>query len=318
MKTIEIPKILFHPLEPSDPMTTSGKKILGPQFNIMLSYQEGTHSGHDPEDLHKMRVATRRMRVCLRNWRDFFGSKQIKPFEKYLKHLGHQLGYVRDYDTFIIFLKNFKKNLDKDKKKDINQLIIKIQEEREKGLDLIRHTLVNPDYELFLDEFLHFLVSDRLDDISAPLYIEGPNLLNYLLNRILFYRSNIAEASFEQLHRIRIRFKHLRYICEFFSKCYDKRIKEVIKEAVLVQEYLGQIQDRNRDFSLILSKMDTWFDAKEREDLPQGVIDLMNNMESIRDENRLLFLERWTPFVLEENTNRLRYIFQHGIQANLT
>ena len=33
----------------------------------MLHFEAGTRSGEDPEDLHKMRVATRRMRAA---WRD--------------------------------------------------------------------------------------------------------------------------------------------------------------------------------------------------------------------------------------------------------
>ena len=53
-------------LDPTDSINTAGRKIVHAYFDDMLANEKGTISGEDPEALHDMRVATRRMRAVLR------------------------------------------------------------------------------------------------------------------------------------------------------------------------------------------------------------------------------------------------------------
>ena len=67
----------------------------------MLHFEAGTRSGEDIEDLHRMRVATRRMRAA---WRVFDGAYRRKVQRRYVRELrAHRraLGEVRDIDVLL-------------------------------------------------------------------------------------------------------------------------------------------------------------------------------------------------------------------------
>ena len=66
----------------------------------LLAYEAGTRSGADPEDLHQMRVALRRMRSVLKLSGALVGDG-AEPVRAELGWLGQSLGEVRDYDVLI-------------------------------------------------------------------------------------------------------------------------------------------------------------------------------------------------------------------------
>ncbi len=84
-----------------DTLGTAGRKVLRMHLARMLSFEAGTRSGEDPEDLHKMRVATRRMRAA---WHVFDGAYRPKVQRRYVKELrsiARALGEVRDIDVLL-------------------------------------------------------------------------------------------------------------------------------------------------------------------------------------------------------------------------
>jgi CHAD domain-containing protein len=88
-------------LKVCDTMAVAGRKILQVQFARMLKREPGTRSGRDIEDLHRMRVATRRMRTAFEILGKYYRKKKIKPIVKGLRKTGRALGRVRDYDVLI-------------------------------------------------------------------------------------------------------------------------------------------------------------------------------------------------------------------------
>ena len=83
-----------------DPLAEAGRKVLRMHLARMLAARPGTRSGEDIEDLHKMRVATRRMRAV---WRVFDGAYRPKVQRRYVRELREvvatALGTVRDLDV---------------------------------------------------------------------------------------------------------------------------------------------------------------------------------------------------------------------------
>lgn len=57
---------------PDDPMSEAGRKVLRFHFGRMLEHEPGTRLGDDIEELHDMRVATRRMRSAFRVFTSYF------------------------------------------------------------------------------------------------------------------------------------------------------------------------------------------------------------------------------------------------------
>ena len=86
-----------------DPEMTSGAvalAVLRRHFSAMLAKEPGTRLGDDIEELHDMRVATRRLRAALSLFADVLPETALKARED-LGWVGQALGAVRDLDVQI-------------------------------------------------------------------------------------------------------------------------------------------------------------------------------------------------------------------------
>ena len=87
-------------LEADDSMAQAACKTLYFHFQRMLYHEPGTRLGEDIEELHDMRVATRRMRAAVPVFRDYLDMDHMRPFVKGLRRTGRALGAVRDLEVF--------------------------------------------------------------------------------------------------------------------------------------------------------------------------------------------------------------------------
>src|SRR4028119_1748914 len=72
--------------------------VLRRQFVAMRAHEPGTRLGEDPEELHDMRVATRRMRAAIKIFQDAL-PKRSRWLGEELRHFAGVLGAVRDLDV---------------------------------------------------------------------------------------------------------------------------------------------------------------------------------------------------------------------------
>ena len=79
-------------VEGTDPLAEAGRKILRFHFARMLDREDGTRSGEDIEDLHRMRVATRRMRAAWRLFGDAYRHKAERRYVRELRAVAASLG----------------------------------------------------------------------------------------------------------------------------------------------------------------------------------------------------------------------------------
>src|SRR3712207_2014084 len=77
--------------------------ILRRHFAEMLAHEPGVRLGEDPEDLHDMRVATRRLRAALKLYADAL-PKRAERYESDLRWVAGALGEVRDLDVHLELL----------------------------------------------------------------------------------------------------------------------------------------------------------------------------------------------------------------------
>jgi len=87
-------------IESDDTMDEAARKTLLFHFGRMVRHESGTREGEDAEELHDMRVATRRMRAALRVFDGHVDGAVMKPYLKALRRTGRTLGTVRDLDVF--------------------------------------------------------------------------------------------------------------------------------------------------------------------------------------------------------------------------
>ncbi|HEY5433596.1 MAG TPA: CHAD domain-containing protein, partial [Candidatus Limnocylindrales bacterium] len=85
-----------------DHLAEAGRKVLRFHLARMVAREEGTRTGRDADELHAMRVATRRQRAAWRVFGDAFDSARTAKHRSRLKAVAADLGVVRDLDVLIL------------------------------------------------------------------------------------------------------------------------------------------------------------------------------------------------------------------------
>ena len=83
------------------PLGRCARLILETRFREMMSYRDGTLLGDDIEQLHSMRVSSRRLRSAMRNFRDCFEEEGLRHHSERMREIAATLGAVRDLDVRI-------------------------------------------------------------------------------------------------------------------------------------------------------------------------------------------------------------------------
>ncbi len=247
-------------LLPSDSYNTAARKVLRMHFEEMLRHGESGMLGEDPEVVHKMRVATRRMRSAFDVFSQAFIPKKAKPHRKSLKRVGRVLGRVRDLDVLIMHMREYADGLSAEDAPAFETLIQEWEAQRQKDLAALREFLRSDSYTSFCAAFEHFLASEDGNAAPEPAVIEGvpkkigqiaPVLVIERFTDVLAFDAELDTATLDQLHQLRIQFKKLRYTMEFLVDILGPQAKKVIKQVTDAQDYLGNLQDDQTAMELI-------------------------------------------------------------------
>lgn len=88
-------------LKCDEPFRSAACKTLWTRFEEMMAFRDAALAGADPEGVHDMRVASRRLRAAIELYRDVFPEKRLKPLLQEVKQVADALGEVRDLDVMI-------------------------------------------------------------------------------------------------------------------------------------------------------------------------------------------------------------------------
>ncbi len=215
-KLIPFPEPMTAPgIEPTDPLAEAGRKLMRYQFAEMLRHEEGTRLGEDTEALHNMRVATRRLRSAFQVFKRAFNPGALKPYLRGVRLTGLTLGKVRDLDVFLENAAAYLDALPEDEQSSLDPLTNTWVEQRQNARQDMLAYLDSEEYSTFKRKFNAFLktpgigVREQPKDTPAPNTVRevAPVLIYQRLAWVNSYDPFIENASFEQLHALRIEFK---------------------------------------------------------------------------------------------------------------
>src|SRR5262249_40920820 len=84
---------------------------------------------------------------------------------------------------------------------------------------------------------------ERSADPDVTVRAVVPKLLRRRLKKAVRSADKVQIPTSQELHDIRIRFKHLRYCCEFFEPWFERRAAPIIKIATELQDTLGGLHE---------------------------------------------------------------------------
>jgi CHAD domain-containing protein len=216
-------------------------------------HEPGARLGDDPEELHDLRVAGRRLDAVLRQFQSFLPPEYLsirKTFKTVLSALGH----ARDLDVALGELQNFRRKLPKSERQGVEPLKEHLTSERGRARAQMLSVLDSIWVQKNLQE-LASLVTAPGATSEAPGDASGPSSAGLALHaapelirrrfRKLRKRADLlgADSSTEEYHEVRGQVKKLRYALEAMATLYGKPAVDMVRALRRWQENLGLQQD---------------------------------------------------------------------------
>lgn len=123
----------------------------------MMSYREGTLLGADIEQLHSMRVSSRRLRSAMRNFRDCFDPEAMRHHSDRMREIAATLGTVRDLDVRIDWYEDLLARAAPAERAGVRHLIRVARRDRRIARVPLDAMLVQLDSDRYADSFLAFV-----------------------------------------------------------------------------------------------------------------------------------------------------------------
>ena len=207
--------------------------ILRRHFATMLAHEPGVRLGEDPEELHDMRVATRRLRAALKLYKKVL-PRRAENYERDLRYFANALGEVRDLDVHL-------ERLAGETQKEI---VAAFEQRRVEARRRMLETLDSNRYERFVSSFTGTLRRGRSPGPTGPILEEAPDLV---LRRYKKVRKDVKalteDSPPEDFHDLRKKGKRLRYALEPLRGIYGKPAERMVDLLKDVQDDLGDNQD---------------------------------------------------------------------------
>jgi putative phosphoesterase len=212
---------------------------------------EGVLGDDDSENVHRMRVASRRVRADLDIFEPIFPKKRFARWKKDVRGLTRMLGSARDADVQIGYLEQLLKG--------------QHPEAVGKGLEtLLGHkrayrSSLQPPLAGSIGQLKEDLTIESLTEHLAMIEESIPNETGVRTREDLSQSMEHVQKRVEEVlgyakyverplamaehHAMRIAAKRLRYTLEIFQPLYDDGLKEEISEIKRLQDVLGEMHD---------------------------------------------------------------------------
>ena len=234
----------------AEAISVYGAKTIYQHLSAMQAEVEGVMTSTDIEYVHRMRVATRRLRSSLAIFSDSFPKKDYKQFLKDIRAVTKALGAARDLDVQLeLILQLHSQFSDPQLAPGVNRLQLRLKQQRQ----VAQSKVIKAMKTLEDDETLRRIArwaSPWLEKAES-IYLYSPALFELAFSSIkaqlqemmVFDELVRIETNVAELHAMRISAKHLRYTLEAFESLYGGEIKPFINQTKKLQDLLGSIHD---------------------------------------------------------------------------
>lgn len=266
-----------------------------------LANHAAAFDGRDPEGVHQMRVALRRLRSAFSIFRNLIPASQVDWLRAGAKATINGLGPARDWDVFQSDLLAPLLAARPDDP-DLAALSARAKTKGRASYRAARKMLQSPDYTRFalcFGRWLEQRVWRESDEAkqealrARPIARFARHLLNKRHKRALAGGHNLAELPVEERHKLRITLKKLRYAIEFFDTLFDKAaVKPFLASVKGLQDDFGHLND----VAVAETLLDTLLARPGKQDLRRSVGMVIGWHASGVDAAEPSLLKHWQNF----------------------
>jgi CHAD domain-containing protein len=232
-------------LHADTPVADAARHVLTVRLEVVRDYlPKALHEADkDPENVHQLRVGTRRAGAALRIFKACLPEKAHARARKRLRKLRRAAGAARDWDVFLLALADWPVRSEK-QQAGFDFLAGQAMGQRLTAQERLREVCADEpfDFDRLLGETVAAVQRPADDDVVTLTDLARP-LLSGLLHDLDEAVGRDLE-DYGNLHQVRIAGKRLRYAMEVFAACFADRFRQELYPAVEeMQEVLGRAND---------------------------------------------------------------------------
>jgi CHAD domain-containing protein len=229
-----------------------GLEALQERLPALANETDGVRASEDIEYVHRMRVASRRMRNALALFGAELPRKHYAAWRGEMRRITAALGAARDTDVQIAWVQDFLTQVpDESQRVGIERLLLRLRQQRTrlqgkvlKALKRLEDRGILADMHKTLQELqVHARVYEAAA-LPADLHQRANEAIQLRLEEFLACEPCVAHPErAADLHQMRIAAKHLRYTLEVFEPLYKRALRKPIKVVKEIQDLLGEVHD---------------------------------------------------------------------------
>jgi CHAD domain-containing protein len=285
------------------------KLVLVTRFDELYGFHQTAMDWTDPEGVHSMRVASRRLRSVLRDFMPYLRKRPLASALKQLRNLADALGEVRDHDVAIAALEEMASHASVGVSAGLTQFIETKKQLREQAREELKAILEGGELKELEMEFIAGVDEATATRPGSPAITFLTMSQQIILDRLKEFEalSNglLNPFEVETLHDLRIAAKRLRYALELFQQCWGRSISSYAKRIARIQGALGDLHD-----------CDVWIEGlgkhiinarkhKQQEQVA-ALMWLLNHLVKLRTKHLRQAFARWREWETHEASEKLR------------
>jgi inorganic triphosphatase YgiF len=263
-------------LKPNATVEEAFREVLRSCVQHWSANEAAALDGRDPEGVHQLRVAIRRLRSAFSTFGRLLDRDQRARLSSESERIINCFGPARDWDVFSTELLAPIMQARPDDP-HLARLLEIAQVERQRGYDAVRAEIGSHAYTHYLLELRLWIEASGWRECASergvawfdrPIVAFADHLLARRHRKALKLGRQFAELDAKQRHAVRIALKKLRYACEFFETLYDKKdAKSYLTSLKQLQDVLGHLNDVAVAEKLVMQLVDRATAQPDRESL---------------------------------------------------
>src|ERR1700752_838949 len=288
------------------------KLVLVTRFGELRDFQEAALDWTDPEGVHSMRVASRRLRSALRDFMPYLHKRRLSSVLKPLRDIADALGEVRDQDVAIMALEKLQTQVSDQVSPVLKQFIEVRKEIRDQARKELMVML--EDSQLKQLELSFFSGVEGAAEGNARRQSSLPISFRKMSRAIILDRLKELEKlsnglfrpfEVETLHEMRIAAKRLRYAVELFQQCWGRSLATYAKRVARMQTALGDVHDCDVWIESFGNEINKARKEKQDENL-KAFVWLLSHFVKLRTKHLREAFDLWRDWEAEDTSGKLR------------
>lgn len=256
------------------------------QLKVIRAEEAGTRLGTDPEELHKMRAAVRRLRAILGAVRGMFDLDWLESLRGELDWLGTVLGGLRDLDVLREYLRKELASLKPAARVVGDDLFDLVDAQRAHAQHKIVAALDGERYTKLLARLERAVQRPKVVSTDLSLPAVAASQFKKLRKAV---KALPKKPNDDDLHAVRIRVKRARYAAELAQPIVGEPAERFVARTKKLQDILGEYQD-----AVVAEKrLRTLVAEDRRSPVARLANELVKRQRVRRQAAQLDFFEQW-------------------------